>query len=76
MNFYRNLFSKQAIEISILILIILIIHAKKIHTKYDKIYIFEKLHTKVIIMKRNLELSNMGFLYYSAKACPDLSGLL
>ena len=37
-----KIFSKQAIEIWILILIIPIINAKKIYTKYDKICIFEK----------------------------------
>ena len=33
----------------------------------------KKIHTKIIIVKRNLELNDLGFLYYSAKACPDLS---
>ena len=37
-----KIFSKQAIEIWILILIIPIMHAKNIYTKYDKICIFEK----------------------------------
>ena len=32
----------------------------------------KKIHTKIIIVKRNLELNNLGFLYYSAKACHDL----
>ena len=41
-NFHRNFFSEQASEIWILIVIIPIIHAKKIYTKYDKIFIFEK----------------------------------
>ena len=39
-------FSKQTIEIWILILIIPIIHAKKIYTKFDKICIFEKKSTQ------------------------------
>ena len=54
-------------------LIIPIIRAKKIYTKYDKICI---IHTKIIIVERNLELNNLGFLYYSAKVCPDLSGFI
>ena len=33
----------------------------------------KKIHTKLIIMKRNMELNDLGFLFYSAKACPDLS---
>ena len=41
-NFYRKLFSKQAIEIWILILIIPIIYAKISTVKYDKIWIFRK----------------------------------
>ena len=43
---YKKVFSKQVIEILILILIIprnmLILHAKKIYTGYDKICTFEK----------------------------------
>ena len=35
-NFYRKVFSKQVIEISILIPIIPIIQAKNISTKFDK----------------------------------------
>ena len=35
----------------------------------------KKFHTK-IIMKINFELNDLGFLCYSAKACPDLSGFL
>ena len=30
----------------------------------------KKIHTKIIIVKRNLELNDLGFLYYSAKVCP------
>ena len=45
-NFYRKGFSKQAIEIWILIPIIprnmFKLHTKKIYTKYDKICVFEK----------------------------------
>ena len=45
-NFYRNRFSKQAIEIWILIPIIprnmSKLHTKKIYAKYDKICVFEK----------------------------------
>ena len=36
----------------------------------------KKIHTKIIIVKRNLELNDLGFLYYSAKGCPDLSGFI
>ena len=75
-NFYTNFFSKQAIEIWILIPIIPIVYSKKIYTKYDKGCTFEKIHTKIIILKRNLELNDLGFLYYSAKTCPDLSGFI
>ena len=28
----------------------------------------KKIHTKIIILKRNLELNNLEFLYYSTKA--------
>ena len=35
-----------------------------------------KIHTKIIIVKINLELNDLGFLYYSAKACPYLSGFI
>ena len=49
-NFYRRGFSKQAIEIWILIPIIrrnmFKLHNKKIYTKYDKICIFEKKSTR------------------------------
>ena len=43
---FTNFFSKQTIETYILILVISIIHAKKIYTKYDKISIFEKNSTQ------------------------------
>ena len=36
----------------------------------------KKIHTKIIIVKRNLELNDLGFLYYSAKPCPRLSGFI
>ena len=36
----------------------------------------KKIHTKIITVKRNLELNDLGFLYYLAKACPDLSGFI
>ena len=35
----------------------------------------KKIHTKIIIVKRNIQLNDLGFLGYSTKACPDLSGL-
>ena len=37
-----------------------------------KFAFLKKCHTKIIIVKRNLELNDLVFLYYSAKACPDL----
>ena len=36
----------------------------------------KKVHTKIILVKRNLELNDLVFLYYSAKAFPDLSGFI
>ena len=40
----------------------------------------KKIHTKVIIVKGNLELNDLGFLYYSAKehalTCPGLYRLI
>ena len=53
------------------------LNAKKIYTKYDKMCIFEKkIHMKIIIVKKNLELNDLGFLCYSAKVSPDLSGFI
>ena len=76
-NFTRKVFSKQTIEIWILIPIIpqnmFKLHNKKIYTKYDKFTSLEKVQAKIIIMKKNLELNDLGFLCYSAKTCPDLS---
>ena len=38
---------------------------------------FESLiQMKINIVKRNLELNYLGFLYYSEKQCPDLSGFI
>ena len=48
------------------------LHAKKIHTKCDKICVCGKIHKKIILAKRNLELNNLGFLCFSKKVCPDL----
>ena len=36
----------------------------------------KNVHTKIILLKRNLELNDLGFLCYSAKTCPDLSGFI
>ena len=36
----------------------------------------KKIYTRIIIVKRNLELNDLGFLCYSAKACPDLCGFI
>ena len=52
------------------------LHAKKIYNKHDKICIFKKIHTKIIIDKRNLDLNDLGFLCYSAEARPDLPGFI
>ena len=38
--------------------------------------LLKKIDTKIIIVKRNLELNELGFLCYSAKACLDLSGFI
>ena len=48
------------------------LHAKKIYT-ITKFASLKKIHTKIIIMKRNLELNDLGFLFYSTKACSDMS---
>ena len=45
----------------------------KLHTKFVSM---KKVHTKIIMVKRNLEVNDLGFLCYSAKACPDLSGFI
>ena len=34
----------------------------------------KKIHTKIILANRNLELNDLGFLCYSKKACFGLSG--
>ena len=52
------------------------LHAKKSTLNMTKFASLKKIHTKIIIVKRKLELNDMGFLYYSAKACPDLSGFI
>ena len=36
----------------------------------------KKIHSKIIIVKTNLELNDLGFCYYSAKTYPDLSGFI
>ena len=48
------------------------LHTKKIYTKYDKFASLKKVRTKIIMVKRNLELNDLAFLCYSAKACPWL----
>ena len=52
------------------------LHAKKSTLNMTKFASLKKIHTKIIIVKRKLELNDMGFLYYSAKACPDLPGFI
>ena len=51
------------------------LHAKNTlnMTKFESL---KKIHTKMTIVKRNLELNDRAFLCYSAKACPDLSGFI
>ena len=57
-NFYRRGFSKQAIEIWILIPIIrqnmFKLHAKKIYTNYDKICVFEKKSTRKLSWRKEI----------------------
>ena len=60
----------------ILIPMIPIIHTKKPTLNMAKSVPLRKIHTKIIIVKRNLELNDLGFLYYSANACPELSGFI
>ena len=36
----------------------------------------KKVHTKIIMVKRNHELNDLGFLCYSAKTFPDLTGYI
>ena len=76
-QFFMEVFSKQAIQIWILIPIIpqnmVKFHSKKSTLNMTKLASLKKIHMKIIIMKRNIELNDLGFLCYSAKACPNLS---
>ena len=36
----------------------------------------KKVHPKIIMVKRNLELNGLGLLCYSVKACPDVPGFI
>ena len=36
----------------------------------------KKVHMKIVIVKRKLELNDLGFLRYSAKTYPDFSGFI
>ena len=49
---------------------------KKSTLNMTKFASLKKIHTKIIIVKRYLELNDLGFFYYSAKACPDLPGFI
>ena len=49
---------------------------KKSTLNVTKFVLLKKIHTKIIIVKRNLELNDLGFLCYSAKTCPDLPGFI
>ena len=46
---------------------------KKFSLNMAKFASLKKVHRKSIILKKNLELNDLGFLYYSAKGCSDLS---
>ena len=48
------------------------LHTKNIYTKYTKFASLKKIQ-RSHIMKRNLELSDLRFLCFSTKTCPDLS---
>ena len=49
---------------------------KKSTLNTTKFASLKKIHTKIIIVKKNIELNDLGFFCYSAKACPDLSGFM
>ena len=72
--FYRKVFSKEAIEIWILSPVIpqnmLKLHAKKSLNMTESASL-KKIHTKIIIMKRNVQLNDLGCL-----TCPDLYRLI
>ena len=76
-NFSRKVFPKQAIEIWILIPKFHKIRSnfaiKKSTLNVTKFASLQKVHTKIILVKINFELNDLGFLCYSAKVCPDLS---
>ena len=48
---------------------------KKSKLNITKFTSWKKIHTEIIIVKKNLELNDLEFLHYSAKACPDFPGL-
>ena len=52
------------------------LRAKKIYTKYDKICIFEKNQHLNNHRGKKSGVECLGFLRYSAKACPGLSGFI
>ena len=49
---------------------------KKPTLNTTKVASLKKIHTKIIIVKKNIELNDLGLICYSAKACPDLSGFI
>ena len=49
---------------------------KKSTLNITKLSSVKKINTEIIIMKRNLGFNGVGFLCYSAKACPDLPGFI
>ena len=52
------------------------LHTQKSTLNMTKSASLKKVHTKTIMVKKNLELNDLGFLCYSAKACPDLTGII
>ena len=80
MNFYRKFFSKQAIEIRILMLIIPLINAKKIYTKYEtKFASLKKFTRKLSSWKEILSWIIWDFSIIQQKhalTCPGLYRLI
>ena len=75
-KFLQKSFSKQAIKIWISIPVIprniFKLHAKKIHIKNDKNCVCEKIHSNIILAKRNLGLKDLRFFCYSKDIIWDI----
>ena len=67
-NFHRKVSSKQAIKIWIKL--------KKSTLNMTKFASLKKNPHKNYHREKNLELNDLGFLCYLAKACPDFSGFI